>query len=504
MINILLIIVLIISYILNSLYIISYYQNDNYHYRSFIRILLDDLKTRPQIILLIPFIFISKTQYLNIVVILLLLIFCLPIVLKNKPKIKKTKRLLRLLGIDLLPIILIFIVKARINGLLVINIFYLLINFLLAKVATVIEKMLNIKYYKQAKNRLNKYQPMIIGITGSCGKTSVKNYIYECISQYDIAYKSPKSYNTLIGLAITINKYLNCYYSTLILEMGLSHKKDITKITNIIKPNISIITEILPSHLETMKTMDNIIEEKMQIIKKMKPEGLIIANYDNDYIKNNINKYNINNNKIIKIGFNEDNDYYCKEYKLKKDGLELNIISNITKKEYLISTYLIGKHNIYNILIVLALLKYLNYDDFKTIGLINKLSNYENRLEIKKYKQLTILNDSYNSNINGFLSALEILSLYDTKKYIITPGIVEIGDKTNETISLIADKICEICDYCYLIDNKNTSIFIEKFKKNNYTNFIVKKSFKQAFNEVKNMDLTLLIENDLTEFYLLK
>lgn len=504
MIDILLIIILLLSYIINSLHIISYYQNDNYHYRTFLNILLYDIKKRPYIILLIPFLFIKKTLYIKITICLLLLVLLGQILTKKVPKIKKTKRIRRLLEIHLLLIILLFLVKPILTGFLIINILYLLVNFLLAKTSSLIEKLLNQKYYKRAKNRINKYDPTIIGITGSCGKTSVKNYIYECISNDNIVYKSPKSYNTLIGLSITINKYLNSYNNTLILEMGLSYKKDISKITNIINPNISIITEILPSHLETMKTIDNIIEEKMQIIKNMKENGLIIANYDNEYIKDNIDKYNINNNRIIKIGFDITNDYYCSEYIIKKDGLDLKITSNYDNLEYKLNTKLIGRHNIYNILIVFALLKYLKYEDNKIISLINNLTNYENRLKIKNYKQLTILNDSYNSNINGFLSALEILSLYDTQKYIITPGIVETGSKTKEIIESIAIKITEICDYCYIIDNKNTSFFIEVFKKYNFNNYEIKKSFLEAFNEVKNCNLTLLIENDLTDYYLLK
>lgn len=203
-------------------------------------------------------------------------------------------------------------------GLLLINTFYLLTTFFAIFISNLIEKLLLKKYIKQATQKLIKYNPNVIAITGSCGKTSVKNYIYECLNDELILYKSPKSYNTLVGLLITINNNLRSYDNTFILEMGLSHKNDIKKITKVIIPNISIITEILPSHLETMKTIDNIIDEKMQIIKNTKPNGLIIINNDNEYIKNNINKYNINNNKIIKIGFNKENDYYCKDYIIKK------------------------------------------------------------------------------------------------------------------------------------------------------------------------------------------
>lgn len=502
--NMIVIIVLFITYIINSLYVIKYVQNDNYHLRSIKSILINDIKKRPYIFILLMFIFVKRNILINTTIILLSVIIILENIRKNTLKLKITKRLIRLLGIDLLINSLVFIFQPFLVGLLLINTFYLLTTFSAIFISNLIEKLLLKKYIKQATQKLIKYDPNVIAITGSCGKTSVKNYIYECLNDELILYKSPKSYNTLVGLLITINNNLHTYDNIFVLEMGLSYKNDIKKITKVIKPNISIITEILPSHLETMKTIDNIIDEKMQIIKNTKPNGLIIINNDNEYIKNSINKYNINNNKIIKIGFNKENDYYCKDYIIKKDGLIFDLIDNTNKKQYKIESKLIGKHNIYNILITYALLKYYKIDEKLIISKLSNLENYENRLEIKKINKLTILNDSYNSNINGFINALEVLSLYETNKYIITPGIVESGKENKNQIKILAKKISQICDFCYLIDNKNVKEFVKQFKEINYNKYIIKKSFFEAFEEVKNKEITLLIENDLTDFYLSK
>jgi UDP-N-acetylmuramoyl-tripeptide--D-alanyl-D-alanine ligase len=117
---------------------------------------------------------------------------------------------------------------------------------------------------------------------------------------------------------------------------------------------------------------------------------------------------------------------------------------------------------------------------------------------------MIILNDSYNSNINGFLNALEILSLYSNKKVIITPGIVESGSVIRKQINTVANKIMSICDFCYIIDNKNTPFFTEIFDKNNYKKYAIKTSFLEAFNSIKNEEITLLIENDLTDYYFIK
>lgn len=494
-------ILLIILYFINTINTIYFLQQDNYHYRCFKVLLINDLKYKGYIyiILVVTLIINILIKSLISTIVIILLILLLIMYLLKQTKIFKLKYTNRIKRLFFLHIIFIFPFILFNYLLFVINTLYLLINILITSLSILIENILIKKYYQKAYNKVKEYKPFIIGITGSAGKTSVKNYIYDCLKQYYITYKSPKSYNTLKGLTLTINKYLHSFNNYFILEMGLSHKGDIKKITKYYHPNISIITEILPSHLQTMKTIEAIIEEKMQIIYNMQPNGLIIINGDNELIVNNVNKYNINNNKIIKVGFSNINDIYVSDYKLNKDSTFLVIHYN--NNDYPINTSLIGRHNIYNILIVFCLLISLNYDVDDIIRLLSSLQNYENRLELKHYKQLTILNDSYNSNINGFINALEILSLYEGKKYIITPGIVEGGTESNEMIKKIVEKIVLTCDYCYLIKNKNIPYFIHYFTMYNYSNYKIKNNFFDAFEEIKNEQLTVLIENDLTDFY---
>lgn len=501
MINLFNYLLLITLYFLNIIYFIKTYQGDNYHYRTFIITLCKDFKKRWYQLLLIIFLSLKLNTIINIILFIYLTFVIIINILLNIKKIKYTNRIKRYLLIHLLFMFLMILIFSNIKILILLNIIYLFISFIISLLSNVIESLILQRYIKQAKQKISLYNPFIIGITGSCGKTSIKHYLFEILKYHFITYKSPKSYNTLIGNTITINKYLNSYNNYFILEMGLAYKKDILKITKHYKPNISIITEIVPSHLETMKSLDNIVEEKMQIIKHMKPNGLIIINNDNELIRKNINKYNINQNKIIKIGINNTNDYYCKQIKIKNNGIEFILCDSINNKNYNVCSNLIGRHNIYNLLIVFVVLKYLNIDENKIISYIQSLNNYNNRLEIKKYNALTILNDSYNANINGFINAIEVLSLFEGEKYIITPGIVEAGNQTKEIIFKIALEIIKNCDFCYLINNKNTPFFEEIFKENNFQKYTIKKDFISAFNEVKNKRATLLIENDLTDFY---
>ena len=495
MINIILIVSLIVLYVFNLLRLIMYYQNDNYHFRFFKLIFFKDIKLGVLVYFLWLFLMVNKI--LSIVYIS----YCLVRLLK-KYNIKYSKRIIRLLLIQFL-ILLTFYYLLKINFisyLIIINSLYIVINIVIFYISNLIEKILIRKYYKQATKRINKYNPFIIGITGSCGKTSIKNYMFECLKNYKLAYKTPKSYNTLNGITLFVNNTLKGYNNCLILEMGAAYKNDIKQITNIYKPNISIISEILPQHLATFKDMNTLITEKMNIIANMKEKGTIIVNNDNQNIKNNIEKYNIHNNKIIKIGLNMDNDIYAFDIKVSINSLDFKIYNSLSENTFEINSNLVGRHNIYNILIVFATLYELNIPEQEITEVIQSLQNHENRLEVKHFNNLTLLNDSYNSNQKGFMSALEILGLAKDKKIIITPGIVDSSKEINE---YIAKEITRKCDFCYLISNKNIKYYINIFKQLNYNQYTIKKSFKDSFNDIKEEKATVLIENDLTDFYYL-
>src|SRR5690606_18668376 len=109
---------------------------------------------------------------------------------------------------------------------------------------TPIELLINKWYHIQAKRKLRKYKPFIIGITGSCGKTSVKNYIYDILRNDRVTFMSPKSFNTLNGISITINDYLHVPDATLVLEMGATKENDIEELVKFSGVDIAIVTQI--------------------------------------------------------------------------------------------------------------------------------------------------------------------------------------------------------------------------------------------------------------------
>lgn len=409
-------------------------------------------------------------------------------------KLKFTKRLLRLIILILASQVFVLI-----NPILYLVIELYFAPFILIIINTLLiplETFINKKYIKKAKKKLTSINPLVIGITGSFGKTTVKNFIYQMLSNYQVS-KSRKSYNTEMGICKSISLDLKAFDEVYISELGATKPKDIEKLTNLLNPTICIITDIGKQHLDSFKTIDNILKTKLEIIKSNKIEVLII-NGDNTYL----NEFNYPKDlKVIRVGKDKNFDVY---YENENFGFSETTFDLSSKKKYHIKTKIVGKHNIINILISFAACAYLKMDEEEIISNINNLHLPNNRLEIKNINNHKIIDNSFNSNSIGFKNNIDYLSLSTDFKIVITPGIVELKKESQQIHDELAKYLIDKVDFVYLIKNKNTYYMEKEFKRQNFTNFKMVDSFKEAYilSINRKEPSTILIENDLTDYYL--
>lgn len=361
----------------------------------------------------------------------------------------------------------------------------------------IIDKLINhiFNYPKiiLAKEKLENYNGQKIMITGSFGKTSTKVLFNQILSEFYNVSKTPKSYNTTLGITKYINDTNINLYDYLILEYGASKVNDIDKLLHISKPNVAVVTDIGLMHLSTFKTLENIIEEKMKLALSAQ---LVILNYDNPYIRN----YQLYNNpKVLSYGL-EYGDYRAKNIIEKEFDL---YYKDIYLQHFSIN--LSGKHHIYNLLSVLAYCHYINLD-LKVISRITSCLEYEkNRLEIKKIGNKTIIDDSFNSNLKGFKEALHILKNSKDKRILLTPGIVELSKYMSLVNDELAIDIAASTDIVILVGYEETKDLYLKLKKYKLEIYIVK-DFFEGYSLYKSISsyyikTTLLIENDLPDLY---
>lgn len=489
-------------------YILTFYQQSHYHFSSFKKIIKHYYFGKKQFFIFgcLPFVF-----FLDNYVVGILYIFYITFLLilhfqnKNIIKLKITARIYRnyicilILGTIIASTLLLITNLPELSSALAIVLFFLPFLVLLSSfVVYPIEYLISLYYQKKAKKKLLKINPVVIGITGSFGKTTTKNFLFEFIKDNYITLQTKKSYNTLNGISLSINEDLTKEVEVFIVEMGASHVGDISKLCMLAKPKYAILTGVTYQHLETFKTIQNIINEKIKIIESLDENSLGVINGDDEFLKT----VKINTKaKLIKFGFNETNDIYASDIKVDIEKMSFKI--NYKNKALLVTTNLVGKHNILNILASYAIANHLGIKDEEIVEKIASLTTPNNRLKIEKLGTHTIINDSFNSNNVGFVNALEVLGLYEGAKVLITPGIVEGGSLEFEINYSLAKHIVKYVDEVVLIDTKASRYIYDGLKEEGFNNVVLLNSFFEARDYVfeKYPKATILIENDISDIY---
>ncbi len=344
---------------------------------------------------------------------------------------------------------------------------------------------------------LNNYQGTIIGITGSYGKTTTKYYLKQILSQKHSVLMSERSYNTPMGLCKTINKNLNNGYEYFIAEFGAAKMGDIEELMNMVNPDVGVLLNIGVQHLETFKTKENIKNEKLKILNLLKDNNIGI--YSSEYVTNR----DITSN-IIKI----DVDGYYGYNLLNVKYNYLNTTFDIYYKNELllnVTTKLFGINNAKNLYMAITTAHVLGMDIKDIEAAISNLENFDSRGIITKTGNITLIDNSFNSNPEGAFNNINSIRGINSKKIMITPGFVELGNLSKQSHRQFAKEIADTFDKCILIDNKEVTTMIEYFEYYNYKYELVS-NFKQGFELAKNMykqeEVTILIENDIPDLYM--
>ena len=441
-----------------------------------------------------------------------------------KEQVKKplvvTARIKRLIGtiivIYLIPLVCLYIYKDQ-N---VINHFILFIFMLMVYLNTIIIFLGNFinKYtlekcvYHHFKSKaLKKIRNMnnlkVIGITGSYGKTSSKNILADILNIKYTTLPTPRNLNTPYGLIMTINNYLDKFTDIFIAEMGAYVPGEIKELCDMVHPKYGILTRIGTAHLETFGSVENIQKTKFELIESLPRDGVGVLNRDDPKQVS----YKLKNKcKILWIGIDEaDVDVKASNIKCSNVGTTFDVKFKGDNTTYQFETKLLGKHNVYNILAGLALGREFGIPIISLQQAVRSVKPVEHRLELKKLGYFYQIDDAYNSNPVGAKSALEVLAMMPGVKVVVTPGMVELGDKEKELNKEFGRQIATLskADYVVLIGEKRTLPIKEGLREKDFDedNLIVYNDVKEAYNFIRGIktkkDIYALFENDLPDTY---
>ena len=280
--------------------------------------------------------------------------------------------------------------------------------------------------HELASYKRSLFKGKVIGITGSVGKTSTKELISNVLETKYKVLKTIGNKNSQIGLPLSILNLKD--EDVMVIEMGMSYRGEMKRLSNILKPDIAVITNILSSHIGNLDNRSNILKEKLHITDYIN-NGNIIINNDNDLLYS----WGLNN-KCIKIGINNKSDIMASNIKegiyTTFDIVNLNNVKIHGPIDY-----------VYNALIAYKIGNMFNIDNELIKESISNYINVSHRLEVIKLKDITIIDDTYNSCYESVKAALKYLSNYDTRRIAILGDILELGNKAKEIHKSIAKDI---------------------------------------------------------------
>ena len=357
-----------------------------------------------------------------------------------------------------------------------------------------VENIIAARFICKAKRKLDERQGLIrIGVTGSYGKTSVKNMLAELLGES--AYATPASYNTPMGICRAVNdmpagvKYFIC-------EMGARRPGDIAELCGIVRPRVGVITGIAPQHMQTFKTLENVIATKGELIDNLPCNGIAVFNGYDEYAQRMCLTCPIRRRYMTK------RNVHCENVRLTAQGSAFTLVDGAERAECSLS--LIGLHNIQNFCLAAQVCIALGMSVEEVASRAVNIKPVPHRLElIDTGRGITVIDDGYNSNVRGAKAALDALNLFPGRKIVAAQGFAEAGSKDAELNMRLGEQIAEVADIAILIGVKaklmEKGLIMHEFPQEN---IYIESSLERAqviFGRILRAGDTLLIENDLPE-----
>lgn len=306
-------------------------------------------------------------------------------------------------------------------------------------------------YILFAKKKIQKFPNLlVIGITGSYAKSTVKNFLSQILAKKFSVITTPGNINTEIGVAKFILEANFTKANIFIVEMGAYRRGEIKLISDMVKPKIGILTAINEQHLALFGSIRNTQAAKYELLRSLPDDGLAVVNSDNAYAREFLSELKA---KVETYGVDEEQNPTCliQDIQSTKKGIECT--GRFKGQSGKIILPIFGSHNAANVAACSIVAFHLGMSGEEVREQLENLQPAEKGIHIFTYGKATIIDDSYNSNPDGFRAALEVLSGFSSqlKRIVVTRGMLELGDKSDEIHEKIGEEIAFVADELVII-----------------------------------------------------
>ena len=337
--------------------------------------------------------------------------------------------------------------------------------------------------YEIAKYKRSLYNIPVIAVTGSVGKTSTKDIIASVVSQKYKTLKTEGNNNNNIGLPLTILKLKD--HEALVVEMGMNHFGEISLLTNIAKPTLAVITNIVTSHIGNLGSRENILKAKLEILEGMKIPRMIINN-DNDLL----HKWYEENKEKIEIhtyGINNSSDVIAEKIELGEEKSKFVVKTSSEKVN--IDVPVGGEHFVYNALCGFMVGKVLGLTAKEIQNGISKFELTKKRMDIRVLKNgATLINDSYNASYESMKASLKYLSSRtDLRKIAVLGDMLELGDFSKELHEKVGEEVANDNIDVLICRGEFAKNIISKANKNKKTQCILLQNNEEILSKLQEI-----------------
>lgn len=346
--------------------------------------------------------------------------------------------------------------------------------------SVMIEGFLFMAFKKEAKKKLKSMKNLrIVCITGSYGKTSIKNFVAEILAKKYKVYATPRSVNTLGGIMRDVNESLSEDTEVYVCEAGARESGDIYEITTFLEPQTVVVGKVGLAHVEYFKTLKNIIATKLEIMQSPRLESAYIHTSVTDEA----------HEKVSFFGHEIENVHST------LDGTDFDL--NLKDGVLSLHTDILGSFQTMNIDVAVKIAKEFGLSNDEIKEAVAELTPVEHRLQMIKAGGKLILDDGYNGNIDGMLEGVRLCSLHDGRKVMVTPGLVESTDELN--LKLI-EAINGVFDTVIVTGALNAELFNKHLKVKNKIMLHDKSKIQDVLIKQTQAGDIILFANDAPNF----